>query len=414
MAKVKRITVSNLKAISAQTADFNGCTALIVGGNNKGKSSFLRSLPDRIRGSKPDAILKKDEKEGEAIWELTTGEKFIWKFTADKEKLTFITDKDIKTSVTKDIAARYFPAVFDVDKFLVEAPGKQKLAVEKLSGLDLAEVNAEYKSAYDERTWANKRLVEAKAKVVKVNPDLPKTESNTESLEKELSGIDLHNSKVKQVVDGISLRNKTIEDNNSTISSLEAQIAELRAKSETLQQTIADGQKWLESPKNAPIPDERKKELELQIAGVKDENKEIVENNKAILLQAAAQDAQIKADEADTEVKRIEKKKDDLIKGAKLPTGFGFSDDGITYEGFAFNREQLSSSGIYIAALKLAALTLGEVKTLHFDASFLDNKSLSDIETWANSQDLQLLIERVVPTGGEIHYELINTPENGN
>lgn len=41
MSKVKRITVSNLKAVSELTADFNGCTAIITGGNNKGKTSFL-------------------------------------------------------------------------------------------------------------------------------------------------------------------------------------------------------------------------------------------------------------------------------------------------------------------------------------------------------------------------------------
>ena len=64
MSKVKRITVSNLKAVSELTADFNGCTAIITGGNNKGKTSFLRSLPDRLRQQKPDKILKEGEVEG--------------------------------------------------------------------------------------------------------------------------------------------------------------------------------------------------------------------------------------------------------------------------------------------------------------------------------------------------------------
>ena len=94
-----------------------------------------------------------------------------------------------------------------------------------------------------------------------------------------------------------------------------------------------------------------------------------------------------------------------------MPDGFGFDDDGITYNGFAFNKEQLSSSGIYIAALKLAALGLGEVKTLHFDASFLDKNSLAEIETWANDNNLQLLIERPDFEGGEIEYQIISNNE---
>jgi hypothetical protein len=91
-----------------------------------------------------------------------------------------------------------------------------------------------------------------------------------------------------------------------------------------------------------------------------------------------------------------------------MPEGFGFDDDGITYNGLPFTREQLSSSGLYIAAIKLAAMTLGEIKALHFDASFLDKNSLADIEAWANGEDLQLLIERPDFEGGEIEYQLLS------
>lgn len=92
-----------------------------------------------------------------------------------------------------------------------------------------------------------------------------------------------------------------------------------------------------------------------------------------------------------------------------MPDGFGFSEDGITYNGFSFTREQLSASGVYIGALKLAATGLGEVKTLYFDASFLDKNSLAEIEKWANDNDLQLLIERPDFEGGEIEYQLVQT-----
>lgn len=91
-----------------------------------------------------------------------------------------------------------------------------------------------------------------------------------------------------------------------------------------------------------------------------------------------------------------------------MPEGFCFDDDGITYKGLPFNKESLSSSAIYIAALKLAALGLGEVKMLHFDASYLDKNSLAEIEDWAKENDLQLLIERPDFDGGEIEYQLIS------
>ena len=125
MTKIKKITVSNLKALSSLTADFNGCTAIITGRNNSGKTSFLRALSDRLKSIKAP-VLKQGEKEGFYEMELTSGEKLVWTFDTKKEKLTLITEKNIKTSITKEIGQTYFPKVFDVDKFLTDEPSKQK------------------------------------------------------------------------------------------------------------------------------------------------------------------------------------------------------------------------------------------------------------------------------------------------
>src|SRR6185312_1583598 len=149
------------------------------------------------------------------------------------------------------------------------------------------------------------------------------------------------------------------------------------------------------------------KEIQEQIDKTKEENKLVEENKKAIEQKAFYDKCVLEADRLDKEVKKIEQEKLDVIKNASMPDGFGFSDEGITYKGFAFTKDQLSSSGIYIAALKLAAIGLGEVKTLHFDASFLDKQSLIEIEEWANENDLQLLIERPDFEGGEIEYQIL-------
>lgn len=408
MSKVKQISIVNLKALSAITADFNGCSAIVTGGNNRGKSTLLRSLPDRIRGAKPDLVLKHGAKEGSAELTLTTGERFQWTFDGKKEKLTYISERNIPQSVTKDLARIYFPPVFDVDDFLAASPAKQKATLQKLTGIDFTEIDNLYKGAYDDRTYANKKLAEAKALFTLVDPDLPAEEASIDALLKELAGIDLHNAKIKQVTDGIAARNKSIEGRNATIAALEAQISALKEQNDVDQIQISDGLKWLDSPKGEPISDNRKFELELQIAAVRDENKQIAENNKAKEQEQRVEKARLEAERLDAEVKRIEAEKLEVIKNASMPDGFGFDDEGITYNGFAFNREQLSSSAIYIAALKLAAIGLGDVKMLHFDASFLDKESLGEIEVWANSMDLQLLIEKPSWEPEEIKYELIN------
>jgi hypothetical protein len=405
MAKIKKITVSNLKAVSALTADFNGCTAIVTGGNHKGKSSFLKSLPERLRGNKPDVVLKHGEKEGFAEWELTTGEKFIWSFDEKKEKLTFITERNIKTSLTKDISSHYFPPVFDVDEFLNTTPAKQKAALQKLTGIDFTEIDQLYKQAYEARAWENKKLAEEKAKRQLLDPNLPQTEAPTEELEKELSGIDVHNYRFANIQKGVQEKKKQSEENDKEIEELLTKIQVIKEKNTLLSNEIIAGLKWMEEEKNQPKTNAES--LKVQIDKIKQDNKAIAENNRIREHHKVVEKCEENARLADEEVKRIESEKLDVIKNASMPDGFGFSDDGITYNGFAFNKDQLSSSAIYIGALKLAALGLGEVKTLHFDASYLDKNSLAEIEQWANDNDLQLLIERPDFEGGEIEYQLL-------
>ena len=406
MSKVKKITVSNLKAVSALTANFNGCTAIITGGNNKGKSSFLKSLPERLRGVKPSMILKEGEKEGFAEWELTTGEKFTWNFDGKKEKLAFTTERNIKTAITKDLSSYYFPPVFDVDEFLNSTPKKQKETLQKLTGIDFTEIDLMYKAAYEERTWANKKLAEEKAKLILVDPLAPTEITPTIELEKELAGIGAHNQNRINKTELVAEKNKSVKENESEILSLKERIKCLEQKNSTLNAELLELDVWLDEEENQLKTNA--KELEEKINKIKEDNKAVEENKKAADQKIIYDKCVLEAERLDKEVKRIEQEKLDVIKNASMPDGFGFSDEGITYKGFAFNKDQLSSSGIYIAALKLAAIGLGEVKALHFDASFLDKESLAEIENWANENDLQLLIERPDFEGGEIEYQILN------
>lgn len=398
MPKIKQITISNLKAVKAFKGNFEGATAIITGGNNKGKTSILRSLPDRLRGIKPVIILSHDEKEGYAEWTLTSGEKFIWTFDGKKEKLTYISEKNLSTAVTKEISNLYFPAVFEVDKFLNDAPAKQKAALQKLSGLDFTDIDAAYKLAYEQRTYANKRRDEEKVKHESNLPDPGIKETDTDKLEDEIAGIHTHNYKYAQVENGIKQRNELILELSNEIAELEKKILLLQQKKTKAEDEIKGGNSWMQLPGNRPKLNDD--ELKERVNAIK-------KNNEAIALKESFTKAKDAAASADNEVKKIEADKLEMIRLANLPEGFGFDEDGITYNGFSFNKQQLSSSGIYIAALKLAALQLGEVKTLFFDASYLDNKSLAEVEKWAVSQGLQLLIEMPDRTGGEITYEII-------
>jgi predicted ATP-dependent endonuclease of OLD family len=392
MSKIKKNTVSNLKALSSFTAEFNGATAIITGRNNSGKSSFLRSLPDRFRGIKPSIILKTGESEGFQEMELTTGEKLLWSFdnkTAKGERLIYIYNdpegKEIRTSVTKEIMDRFFPGSFDIDIFLNSTPAKQRKMLQDIVGLDFTLLDDRYQVAYDERTLANKKLQEAKLKLQPVDEKLAfdDAEKGAENLKKQ----------------------KT--DNEGIMKSLEAQIKKLQNDNKDIDKRLTNAQAWLTAPENKKKDDDYHFTVSQELAKAQEDNLKIAKNNKALADQKDVLKLDLEAKEMDKAVKAIENEKTELIRGAKMPEGFGFTNDGITYNGLPVSREQLSSSAIYIAALKLASMSIGEVRTLHFDASFLDKVSLAEIEAWANDQDLQLLIEMPDREAGEIRYELI-------
>ena len=397
--KVKRITVSNLKAVSELTVDFKGCTAIITGGNRKGKSSFLRSLPDRVRGNKPDIIVKKGEKEGFAEWELTDGSKFLWKFdtkTKKGETLTFITADDIKTSVTKEIAARYFPPSFDIDQFLNSTPKKQSATLQAILGLDFTQINARYQAAYDDRTQCNAIAKSEAGKVEPIDVKLPDTTSDSSQL---MDQMDMTNRINQQIS---SVNNQVIR-NESERSNLLGQMMTLKDKLLKLKESIESDKKWLEDNKAVDVSAVRAEYDEANELNVK-----IASNNRMKQQKVTADTAQQKAETADVCVKDIETERATMIKEAKLPDGFEFDTDGILYHDLPLTKEQQSSSDLYIAALKLASMNVGEVRTLHFDASTLDKENLAAIGAWAESNDLQLFIERPDYDGGEIKYVLIN------
>lgn len=423
MSKIKTNTVSNLKALGSFTANLNGATAIITGANNSGKSSFIRSLIDRLSDIKPDIILKTGTEEGYQELELTTGEKLIWSFenkTAKGERLIFVTPgedgKEVRQSLSQEIAKRFFPPTFDIDEFLQATPQKQKKILEEISGLDFTIINDRYKVAYEDRTLANSKLRDAKANLKPIRNDLPTTETDVFTIQQEIHGIDKHNETYETAQNGVDTYKKDVAETDREITRLQTLINAANKKKKELETRVSDGEKWLAVPANKPKGDNVSYELNKKLQSIVDENTIIKANNEAIKTKEDVLNLETKAKEADAKVKAIELEKVKMIKESNLPEGFDFTDDGILFEGLPVTKQQLSTSRIYIAALHLASMNLGEVKTLYFDASMLDKNSLAEVENWAITEGtklfgepIQLLIEKVDFEAGELRYELIET-----
>lgn len=443
MSKVNTIRVWNYKAIESQNIDLNGCSCIVTARNDAGKSSLLKGMFERMAGNKAAKIVRNGETEGGYELGLDTGERLLWQFSEGekgfKEKLTYITEKDIKISLTTELRNRFAPATFDVDEFLVSTPAAQRKTLQDLTGLDFTSIDGRYDTAYKERNAANTRASDAKtlfdaqiapAKVeMVVMTDLTTkkeaehtrlndlyTENKNKNTATRLAAEEVNkklddlNLLISASQNALSVLNKCGYDGNEVELFIDKLIKLVKPKIVLVDMEVSpeyipkDGEPILikERPDDTIL-----KAIDQEIIDATETNRKAKVYTDWLLLQTNVTTTKNLALEADKKVQAITQERLDLIKTANMPEGFAFTDDSITYNGLAFTREQLSSSGIYIAALKLASMKIGEIRCLHFDASFLDNKSLSEIEAWASTQDLQLLIEQPDREGGEITYELL-------
>lgn len=397
--KIKRIHVKNVKAIVDQEINLNGATAILMAGNNKGKTTLLTALKDRLLKMKPDQIVRRGETEGLYEMEMVSGEIVQWEVstkTKAGEKLTLISKDGTKTSVITDIIKWFNPGSFDIDKFLNESPAAQRKTLEKLLGLDFTKLDEQYAKAVEERKEANRDVerIEVTYKGLYVDEALPLVVSPTEELQKELLGVESHNEKYKLLTDQEAQL-------LTTRKRLEDELAAVNAKLAELDEKLFDVNV---QPKSQEYVDELTEKLRV----AKESNIKIEANNKLREALKSLDGLKDTAHTKDIAVKDILKAKDDMIRAAKMPEGFSFGEEGINYNGFPLSNQQLSSSAIYIAALKLASIQVGNVRFLHFDASMLDNKSLDEVRKWAEGEDLQLGIELVQRSGSDdITYEIL-------
>lgn len=423
MSKIKHIKISNFKVIEDMEMDFNGCTAIITGGNNKGKTSFLRGIPDRIRFVRPDVMVKKGESEGRGEMTLTTGEKFIWEFDKDKkDKLTYITNEGLKQSVSVELGKQFFPPTFDIDKFLQSPPKKQSEQLQAIVGLDFTDVDERYRLAYDARTERNREAELFHAKLTKaikadhVAPvDLTDLIARKEAEKTKLNNLYLENKKANEKTREVFNHfkeqvNKSVENYNRCLGALNTLIV---AGYNGDAKSFVDGLKKAIPEIKEPtyideMPDRTNLDkIDSEILTASETNAKAQKYTEYIDLKSSVENAKEVAKQANELVQSIENERQKMIESANMPKGISITSDGILVDGLPLDKNQISTSKLYTSALRIASMKLGEVKTLYFDASFLDKNSLKEIQTWANENDLQLLIERPDFEGGEIKYEIV-------
>lgn len=394
--KVKKIYVQNLRQIDEQEANFDWCTCIVTGGNNKGKTTLLRSIVERLRGTKTK-IIKEGKETWKCEWTFTDWSVLTRNLEWEKEKIEYITKEWIKTSAIKTICEKLFGKWFDIDKFLWSPPKEQKKTLQQLVWLDFEEIDQKYQQAYDDRTYANNVYKAEKTKLESINlQEIQWEKKDIEEMQNKLIEIEKTNEKIH----GVQSR---LEDKEKRIKSIEDEIQRLQSEKKDVEQEVKKWKDWLNENKEQDTQVIRDKiEKQKQINKIHEEHEQYEQQKEAMEMAKKEQER------LDEKVKQIENQKLEMIKSVWLPKWFEFTSDGILFNWFGLSRDTLSSSQTYIAWLMLASMNIWDVHTLTFDASYLDKNSLKEVQERADSQWLQLLIERPDFDWGEIKYEIIS------
>lgn len=442
--KINKSVVKNIKNIDEFEVDFNGATAYIIGGNTKGKTTFIRFLIDRLLSNTNDSkVLKDKTKEGYSEIQMSDGASFRYIITPEgKEKLSYMSN-GIEVKATKEIINKYISKPFDIDRFLNSTPKEKVELLTKALNIDITKEKQELVEAINNRrTWLNiknereavlKNSTFVEGNVIDIDSLLAKKKNIIDKYEKEVEEVNKKNEQIKADYDNKykEMLSKMFEFNRKQ-NELKKKIDDIKQVIEILRQysitniivqleeylksipepqpekTIEQLDSYIGKPNYIPIPTKPDlTDIETEIEEARKHNAQLETNKIYTANKTSYEDALAEYNAADEQVKKIELAIKKKLASVKLPKGLTITEENIFYNGFEVDDKHLSKSELYIVALKLASITLKELKSLYFDCSPLDKNSIKDVLQWAEENDYQLLIERPDFDGGELRFELV-------
>lgn len=387
MSKIIRLQSTNYKRLKAVeiTPDEDGNLVIVAGKNGQGKSSVLDSITAALGGVNAKTT-PKPIRDGEDRAEIVLE-------TEDLVVTRRFTPSGSTLKVTSPDGATYPKAQARLDDLLGKL-SLDPLAFTQLSDrdqlatlLDLvelpfdpAEVDAQRKAVFDQRTEVNRQVKDAEARV--------KGFTVTEQVEPVSVSDLLAEYRAEQAVaekQAADLRHA--DQVADEIAELEQRLADLRGTWDELANTISNHREvYLDR-------------IQEQIDNAEQINAKAREFEAYVEARDRLEDAQHAAEQLTFELVRIDKTKAEGLAAARFPIpGLGFEDGGVSYQGVPF--KQASSAEQLRVSLAMAIALNPSLRVIRIaDGSLLDADNLALIESMAREHDFQVWIEMVDDSG---------------
>lgn len=407
--KVQAIKIHNFKLIREYEGEIGGKNVYLIGGNKKGKTSFIDAVFKGLSGKNlPPQPITDDGKKG--MIEIDLGD-FIarTKFKKGRPVEFELENKNFEDEADKFIKAprsymekRIGILDFNINDFLNLTDAKQVEYLAKYLEVDFSDIDAEIEELYESRKFDKKKLAELKVgENYYKKEDADKELIDIVKISKEIEAETAKSAGVNKVKEGIEARLKSITEK-------QAAAKKLLEEAELLAQQVKDGEAWLLEPSNALMSDDELAE-------------KIQSRDNSTALNKVIQDAK-NARQTDLEIEKyekqieeanndIEKQKDAKAKRISSVLSideltYSVAEERLLYEGRPFDKNQTNTASQLIIGMKIAAMLLKDLKILRVDASLIDKDEFDKVLAWATDNDIELFVELVDREATQLKIEV--------
>lgn len=385
--KVTKLINSNYKNARRVeiVPDADGKLVIIEGNNGAGKSSVLDSIAAAL-GGVDSKNTPKPIRDGQSSAEIIVETEELTvtrRFTPSGSTLSVMSKDGAKFSKGQ---AKLDELVgkLSLDPFAFTQLDDKKQLAQLLDLVDLpfdpAQLDAERKAVFDERTAVNRDVKELAAQLQAYGdtPEgLPESEVSVADLLGEYRAGQSYN-------EGLRRAQEFIWSRQEDIARLEEQLA--KAKSE-LTEALAN------VDPNAKIIN--LDAIQARIDGAEETNRQVRKAHERAALAERHTATADRAAQLTAKIDKIDTDKADMLASATFPVpGLGFDENGVTYNGVPF--KQASTAEQIRVSMGMAIALNPKLRIIRIaDGSLLDQNSLALVEEMATKHDYQVWLECV-------------------
>lgn len=384
--KVQNVKIKNYKGIDRQDVTIDGNNVYVMGGNAKGKSSFIDAIFCQMNA---EESLKQGERRGEVI--VDYGElKAQFKFDTKngKPQLTLLDEQGNKLPRAKTHLDQVLgKSQFDINDFLRKSANERIKDLKQIAGINTDELDKAVAEAKDDVSLGNREIKAKKAIVDDLEFDRDKTD--------EIDIADLSNCieaaiKNNTKYEGIVSRNN---ERLAKIDRLNSDIEELERERDGLIEEKDLAQDWISDPLNILMDYSG---LKSKLATATEHNQTVAQTKKCIELINDLDMIEDSNDKNKQVVADLQEQRNDYIAQNPFPVnGLKLEDDELFYKNLPLESDQINTAELIIIGLQMQHALSKDIKIARFDGSVLDKDNMELVENWAAKNDMQLFVELV-------------------